>query len=271
MSLPYCFGGFRNFQLRSNILERILLQRHFGKEIYSNINAAYLGLIEGLAEQDTEFLSQVLEPSLFKKVEKGLADLDKSNYSLRVEDSEDFPEDLKIPEAEKDKSRVMLVDPRASFGASINRLENKEAKGTFFELSSPTGKREYYVNSNNISRLWEKRVLSLTVHLIASKHLYCFDENDQKMVRNQEGKLIPLEDLEISREEFEMSEALLQVNPLDRVGNMGEDEEEDRKALEVHSIRLEGYSPSFDWVITDIDNQLNGNRYFPNSKRLWGK
>lgn len=34
-------------------------------------------------------------------------------------------------------------------------------------------------------------------------------------------------------------------------------------SLEPHTLRFESYADSGDWLLTDIDNSLDGNPYFP--------
>jgi hypothetical protein len=266
MSFPYHFGGLPTKKFKTLLLERLILKKHFGVNVFFNIMDTYSAMIAGIAEQDHEFLQQILEPNLFEKVQKGLSDLKEMNYTMRIEDAPTYLGDGKIEYEIEDEARVLSVVPTAAFGASINRLENMSREDAFLELSLPNGNRQYFLSKNNISSLWKKRVLSLTAFMLSPKNLSLYDEQEIKMITNDS-----IEFKKMKKKEEEKDQEIEEEKDQPNIYGSTKKPRPSFANFELHSVRLEGYSPQFDWVITDLDNKLNGNPYFGKRIGLFAK
>ncbi|CAD8043178.1 unnamed protein product [Paramecium primaurelia] len=251
--LPYAFHGLDYLyepQLARfyNLIPAFYTQK-LGEGFLNQTSQVYKSLLQSIAEQDKEYLKQILEPKLFQVTSQCMDLLEEKQLKLQYieqdqqenEDNQEEQEEGQQPQQQfsffskklqKDQGNNEAyhiysendykcnIDVKGIFGVKINRMENQNTR--YFQIPAlPITPRNYFVNLKNPFSLYENQILVTNILIHTSKKLIAVD---------QEGKVVH--------------------------GNY------DNNQFQYHKLRLETYIPNFNWVITDIDDYLKGNPYF---------
>ncbi|CAD8139079.1 unnamed protein product [Paramecium octaurelia] len=254
--LPYAFHGLDYLYEPPlarlyNLIPSYQTQK-LGEGFLNQTSQVYTSLLQSIAEQDKEFLKQILEPKLFHATSHCMDLLEGQQLKLQyVEQDQQQNEEKQEEEEEEEEGQQPQqqfsifskklqkdqgknetyhiyqendykcnIDIKGIFGVKINRNENE--KTPFFQIPAlPVTPRNYYVNLKNPFSLYENQILVANILIYTSKKLIAVD---------QEGKLVH--------------------------GNY------DNNKFQYHKIRLESYIPNFNWIVTDIDDYLKGNPYY---------
>ncbi|CAK75081.1 unnamed protein product (macronuclear) [Paramecium tetraurelia] len=253
--LPYAFHGLDYLyepQLARfyNLIPAFYTQK-LGEGFLNQTTQVYSSLLQSIAEQDKEFLKQILEPKLYHATSHCMDLLEQKQLKLQYveqdqlenEDKQDQEEEEETQQPQQqfsffskkiqknqsnsspyhiyqEKDYKCNIDVRGVFGVKINRIENQNTR--FFQIPAfPVTPRNYFVNIKNPFGLYENQIIVANILIHTSKKLIAVDE---------QGKVVH--------------------------GNS------DNNQFQYHKLRLESYVPNFNWVITDIDDYLKGNPYF---------
>ncbi|CAD8053483.1 unnamed protein product [Paramecium sonneborni] len=255
--LPYAFHGLDYLyepQLARfyNLIPQIYTKK-LGEGFLNQTSQVYTSLLQAIAEQDKEYLKQILEPKLYHATSHCMDMLEGKQLKLQYigqeqqenenkqEEEDEQEEAAQQPQQQfgffskrfqnnqikneayhiyHEKDYKCNIDVKGIFGVKINRIENENTR--FFQIPAfPITPRNYFINLKNPFSLYENQILVTNILIYTSKKLIAVD---------QEGKIVQ--------------------------GNY------DNNQFQYHKLRLESYVPNFNWIITDIDDYLKGNPYF---------
>ncbi|CAD8061438.1 unnamed protein product [Paramecium sonneborni] len=254
--LPYAFHGldylYEPQLARFYNLIPAFYTTKLGEGFLNQTTQVYTSLLQSIAEQDKEYLKQILEPKLYNATTQCMDMLEEKQLKLQYIEQEQQENDDKQEEDDEEaaaqkpqqqfgffskkikknygnnetyhiyqeKDYKCNIDVRGVFGVKINRTENQNTR--FFQIPAfPITPRNYFLNLKNPFSLYENQILVANILIYTSKKLIAVDS---------EGKVVH--------------------------GNY------DNNQFQYHKLRLESYVPNFNWVITDIDDYLKGNPYF---------
>ncbi|CAK85347.1 unnamed protein product (macronuclear) [Paramecium tetraurelia] len=250
--LPYAFHGLDYLYepylaTVYNLIPSYKTQK-LGEGFLNQTSQVYTSLLQSIAEQDKEFLKQILEPKLYHATSHCMDLLEEKQLKLQYveqdqqQNGEKQEEDEEEQEGQQPQQQFSFfqkilgknetyhifqendykcnVDIKGVFGVKINRNENENTP--FVEIPAlPTTPRNYHLNLKNPFSLYENQILVANILIYTSKKLVAVD---------QEGILVH--------------------------GDY------DNNQFYYHKLRLESYIPNFNWIITDIDDYLKGNPYY---------
>lgn len=256
---PYKFKGFMhrdalNQGLLTRAIKLIPLRRvdtHLGQGSISTFGSIYNNVLQAMADYDYEYLSNIMEPKLYKVCKEKLEDFQSKNYTLEyiemdkdslnnqaAEEEEQDEQGDKVDKVEKvdrlqgqkgilsgplgylyeERDLQMFMEARGAFGVHITRSKNE---GNFRKFGGKFTAMEFYKGEKKgWFDMFKRQVLILDVYYYTSRKLVLKDEDGDVL----EGSDVP-------------------------------------KDLFDHKMRFETYTDKIDWVLCDIDEYLGGNPY----------
>lgn len=227
------------------------------EEMGRNFNFIYKEICSAIVDHDLDYLSQIMEPRLFKSFNNALDNLHQKNYKLKFIDSEDDAREeesneriliinnlnaaqrmIEIITKKNNKIKDNYIDPVDIFSEidSIYRNDSSmvfvEAKGVFgMKINRNENPDEnywrirsrnntYYLNKKDLLSLYKNQILVFNVFLYTKAKIVLYNDHNELVLGKE--------------------------NPSSWV---------------LHKFKFESYIPNLDWVLTDIDEFLVGNQY----------
>jgi len=265
---PYNFNGFiQRDLLKDYIAARSIrfiplrrVSNYLGDGSLQNFSNIYTDICQAMADYDYDYLQSIMEPTLFNACKESLEEIHENQYSLEyleieennteLNDAEEegFSNDTKQPENNNptfmglDTKKFPALELIQPFGYIYKEkdmhiyVDAKGALGPKINRSKNTDLKRifgndvstfsFYTGKNVSWRDWFKKQV-----LILDIYYYT---NRKLVLKDEEGKLIDGSSYE--------------------------------KDLFDHKLRFESYTDKIDWVLTDIDDFLDGNPYIPAKK-----
>lgn len=257
--LPYCFKGLKVGQMdqfRLSLTQKSVVMQYLGSGIYEQMSSIYTNVLSAVADNDQEYLKNVMEPNLYATVVKGLKQI--SDEKLHLEyieqeglgaaEGEEWSEQTDSGSAGdgsafvnsafqatatmqnklfcyKKKDMDIIVQTQGVLGVDIHRSLSASDRLMRFSF---TPRMVYYLNLAQPRNLFQKKILALDIYFSTTRKL---------VLKNEQNELT---------EEMEK-------NP--------------EKVPDMHMWRLETYVPKFDWILTDMDMFLKGNPYAKSAQK----
>lgn len=226
-------------------------------EMGRNFDFIYKEICSAIVDQDLDYLSQIMEPRLFKSFDKALDNIHQQNYKLKFinseeEKSEDESDEpillinnlnaaemmMRVIRKKKDTKNGDYIDPIEIF-TGINNIYETDRSMVFVEAKGVFGMKinrnenpdvdykklkirnnSFYLNKNDLLSLYRNQILVFNVFVYTKAKMALYNNHDELVL----GK-------------------------------------ESAKTWVLHKFKFESYIPNLDWVLTDIDEFLAGNQY----------
>ena len=240
--IPYVLGGFKNASLAKMNLQYCSLPRvmtYLDSKSLQTFGNIYFDVVNAMAEQDTEYLSAVMEPNLYNYYLDSLEDMKAKEIFLHTNDIPNEVDEADPMEQQKkrffttnfndlsksmglniydnkSKTLSLSLEARGVYGQEIDRSKNVDQRNKFRFFNSSN---EFWIKGANIPECFSKRILVLNLVYKTNKKLIAKDTEDNVLVGS------------------------------------------DGDAEETHIWRFETHPDNLDWIITDIDFCLEGNPY----------
>jgi len=272
--VPYQFRGFiSRDKLNDYIMTRkvkfIPLRRvnmYLGKGSLQGFSSIYSNILQAMSDYDYEYLSNIMEPRLYQVCRQGLEELQEKNHKLEY--IEQNPDEAEASESEgegEDAAEIQKEDAKEkSTGFDKNNFMGINVKdGPVGEiLSGPLG----FVYGEKDMQIYVEARGAFGVNIKRSKNqgfkrVFGNDFTSMAFYKGDKlswGDVIRKQVLILDVYYYTSRKLALK----DEEGDLIEGSD-NPKDLYDHKFRFETYTDKIDWVLTDMDEKLEGNSFLP--------
>lgn len=272
--VPYQFRGFiSRDKLNDYIMGRkvkfIPLRRvnmYLGKGSLQGFSSIYSNILQAMSDFDYDYLSEIMEPRLYEHCKTGLEQIQNKNYKLEYieqnleeaeasesEDEGDVTKDSKKEEDAKDKDSSK---DKKFMGFTVD----DGAMGEI--LSGPLG----FVYGQKDMQIYIEARGAFGVNIKRSKN-----KDSRRVFGNDFTSMAFYKGDKLSWGDMIRKQVLIldvyyytsrKLALKDEEGDLVEGSD-NPKDLYDHKFRFETYTDKIDWVLTDMDEKLQGNPFLP--------
>jgi len=262
-SLPFKYKGFipsekfgaYMFTHNVKLLSRVRAHHYLGAEIYNTFDNIFTNVVQSMAEHDYDYLKSIMEKRLYTSTYDALEDIKSKNYKLDYIPGTPVTREDEAGEGDSDAETLERRKHPIS-GDRVGALGDKRMN-TFFEspFSFTYNRDDIQIHLQalgafgvDIDRSLNNGKYTVLGSPLVSKRFY-FNPNSWKDLYYKQILILNVY-------YFTNRKLVLYDNEL----NVVEGSVRPKECFD-HKFRFETYVDKIDWVLTDINESLNGNQY----------